>query len=141
MWVMVKDDPKWQTVEQMPRSSKRTKNNESGAYTSSSNTDMSVRVDKDEVEVRPINQKAAKEKSKLKRKGKAKESTSGMIKVLEGQWNELNEMMNNKAKNQEQFERLAKYDILLKDTSIISPKQREMHAQICAIIKQKHGIK
>ena len=72
VWVMVKDDPKWQMVTPMPKSSKRTKNNESGAYTSSSNADTSVGIDEDEAEVRPTDQKAAKEKSESKRKGKEK---------------------------------------------------------------------
>ena len=49
--------------------------------------------------------------------------------------------MDTKANNQEQFERLAEYDILLNDTLIMSPEQSEVHAQICAIIKEKYDIK
>ena len=44
-----------------------------------------MEVDEDEVEVRPIGQKAVKEKYKSKRKGKAKESALSMIEVLERQ--------------------------------------------------------
>ena len=72
VWVIVKDDPKWQTVVPMPRSSKRTKNNESDAYTSSSNVDKSVRPKQDEVEVRPTGQKTAKEKGQVKEERESK---------------------------------------------------------------------
>ena len=64
-----------------------------------------------------------------------------MTEVLVSQWNELKERMDIREKNQQRFERLAEFDILLKDTSIMSPEQREVHAQICAMIKEKHGIK
>ena len=69
---MVKDDPNWQTVIQLPRPSKRTKNNESSAYTSSFNANTSVGLEHDEVEVCPISQNAVKEMVSPKGRGKHK---------------------------------------------------------------------
>ena len=66
MWVLLKNDPKWRANTPLSTSSKRAKNNESGAYTSSSNAETN------DNEVRPIGQKATK--AQLKRKGKAKET-------------------------------------------------------------------
>ena len=60
------DNPKGQPVIPISRSTKRTKNTESGAYTSSSNANTSEDVEVDEVEVRPIGQKEAKDKAKRK---------------------------------------------------------------------------
>ncbi|XP_062114317.1 uncharacterized protein LOC133825380 [Humulus lupulus] len=62
-WRLLKDEPKWNTMYQ-PKGGKRKKVSESGAFTSSSNADISD----DEVrEVRPTGQKAAKSKGKEKK--------------------------------------------------------------------------
>ncbi|XP_062100780.1 glutathione S-transferase T3-like [Humulus lupulus] len=62
-WRLLKVEPKWNTMYQ-PTCGKRTKVSESGAFTSSSNADISD----DEVrEVRPTGQKATKRKGKEKK--------------------------------------------------------------------------
>ena len=67
----VKRSPKWKTNALLLGSSKKTKINESNAYTSSSNIDTSLDKDDNKVEVHPIGQKAAKAKIKAKRKTKS----------------------------------------------------------------------
>ena len=54
VWVILKNDPKWRVTAPISTSSKRAKNNKSGAYTSSSNAET------DNDEVHPIGQKTAK---------------------------------------------------------------------------------
>ena len=77
VWVMFKDDPKWQVVSPISRSLKRTKNDESSAYTISSNTDTSVRVKEDEVKVHPIGQK--KQKKRSSQGGRRKQRTMDKV--------------------------------------------------------------
>ncbi|XP_050222546.1 glutathione S-transferase T3-like [Mercurialis annua] len=60
VWVMLKDDPKWKANCPPQHASKKTRLDEFGAYTSSSNPDINIDIDDSEVEIRPIGQKAAK---------------------------------------------------------------------------------
>ena len=114
--------------------SKRTKNNESGAYTISSNANTSVGVKADEVEVCPIGQKAVNEKDKLKRKGKEKDNGESITHISNEKWNEWKEKMEAKIQIGEQIKKLAKFDILPKDILTMTSEQLEMHKKICKII-------
>ena len=138
VWVMVKDDPKWQPVIPISRSTKRTKNTESGAYTSSSNANTSEDVEVDEVEVRPIGQKAAKDKAK--RKGKAKDMGDTSANVRAEMWDTWNTKIDNKNKIGENLTELAAFDLLLRDVSSMNPEQLADHKKICDIIRKKYGF-
>ena len=84
----MKNDPKWRANAPLFTSSKRAKNNESGAYTSSSNAETN------DDEVHPIGQKASKTKSK--RKGKAKETAKKGTKDWHEMWNDFLELKRKK---------------------------------------------
>ena len=88
MWVLLKNDPKWRANALLSTSSKRAKNNESGAYTSSSNAKTN------DDEVCPIGQKATK--AQLKRKGKTKETAKKGTEDWHGMWNDFLETQKEK---------------------------------------------
>ena len=81
-------DPKWRANASLSTLSKRAKNNESGAYTSSSNAETN------DDEVCPIGQKATK--AQLKRKGKAKETAKKGMEDWHRMWNDFQETQKEK---------------------------------------------
>ena len=88
VWVILKNDPKWRATAPLSMSSKRAKDDESGAYTISSNAETN------DDEVRPIRQKAAK--AQLKRKRKAKETAKKGAEDWWGMWNDFLETQKEK---------------------------------------------
>ncbi|XP_062080210.1 uncharacterized protein LOC133784944 [Humulus lupulus] len=125
-WRLLKDEPKWNTMYQ-PKCGKRTKVSDTGAFTSSSNADISD----DEVrEVHPTGQKAAK------RKGKEKKDTHArFIEISEQKAYALEKLVAIKEKNAED-NRMTKYmDYLIMDTSHMTPEQKKDHENVCTYIK------
>ncbi|XP_062118265.1 glutathione S-transferase T3-like [Humulus lupulus] len=121
-----KDEPKWNTMYQ-PKGGKRTKVPDTGAFTSSSNADISD----DEVhEVRPTSQKATK------RKGKEKKDTHArFIEISEQKASALEKEATIKEKEAED-NRMTKYmDYLIMDTSHMTPEQKKDHENLCTYIK------
>ncbi|XP_062104444.1 glutathione S-transferase T3-like [Humulus lupulus] len=123
-WRLLKDEPKWNTMYQT-KGGKRTKVSDTGAFTSSSNADISD----DEVrEVRPIGQKAAK------RKGKEKKDTHArFIEISERKASALEKLVAIKEKEAED-NRMTKYmDYLIMDTSHMTHEQKKDHENLCYI--------
>lgn len=141
VWVMLKDDPKWRANPPLARASKKTKVNESGAYTSSSNADTSVDEDVDVVEVRPMGQKAAKEKAK--RKGKSQATDKFNNEEWEKKWRDVDEWRKEKLTKlenlQKSYELQADHQILTMDTSHMNADQLENHRFMCGVIKSKYN--
>ncbi|XP_062112862.1 glutathione S-transferase T3-like [Humulus lupulus] len=120
-WRLLKDEPKWNTMYQT-KGGKRTKVSDTGAFTSSSNADISD----DEVrEVRPIGQKAAK------RKGKEKKDTHArFIEISERKASALEKLVAIKEKEAED-NRMTKYmDYLIMDTSHMTHEQKKDHENL-----------
>ncbi|XP_062075746.1 uncharacterized protein LOC133779860 [Humulus lupulus] len=124
-WRLLNDEPKWNTMYQ-PKCGKRTKVSDTGAFTSSSNADISD----DEVrEVRPTGQKAAK------RKGKEKKDTHArFIEISERKASALEKLVAIKEKEAED-NRMTKYmDYLIMDTSHMTPEQKKDHENLYYIL-------
>ena len=115
----------------LPRSSKRTKNNKSGAYTS---LDANVDADPDNDEVHPMGQKASKSKAKGKRKGKGKETESSGSPYMD------DEILDKWISKKDEVMNYKDYDIMMKDASNMNPIQLALHEKICAKIREKWGI-
>ncbi|XP_062075953.1 glutathione S-transferase T3-like [Humulus lupulus] len=115
------DEPKWNTMYQ-PKGGKRKKVSESGAFTSSSNADISD----DEVrEVRPTGPKAARRKGKEKKDTHAK-----FIEISERKASALEKLVAIKEKEAED-NRMTKYmDYLIMDTSHMTPEQKKDHENL-----------
>ena len=133
----MKNDPKWRANAPLSTSSKRAKNNESGAYTSSSNAETN------DDEVRPIGQKATN--AQLKRKGKAKETAKKGTEDWHGMWNDFLETQKEKIaaaqKLSDATEKKTDYEIFTRDTSSMTVEQLEQHRRFCDAIKAKWGVK
>ncbi|XP_062075090.1 uncharacterized protein LOC133779107 [Humulus lupulus] len=125
-WRLLKVEPKWNTMYQ-PTCGKRTKVSESGAFTSSSNADISD----DEVrEVRPTGQKATK------RKGKEKKNTHArFIEISERKTVALEKLVAIKEKEAEDNKIKGYMDYLIMDTSHMTPEQKKNHEAMCTYIK------
>ncbi|XP_062089019.1 uncharacterized protein LOC133795581 [Humulus lupulus] len=125
-WRLLKDEPKWNTMYQT-KGGKRTKVSDTGAFTSSSNADISD----DEVrEVLPTGQKAAK------RKGKEKKDTHARFtEISERKASALEKLVAIKEKEAED-NRMTKYmDYLIMDTSHMTHEQKKDHENLCTYIK------
>ncbi|CAI9102939.1 OLC1v1001335C1 [Oldenlandia corymbosa var. corymbosa] len=92
----VRDAAHEAVVSTIEESSKRSRINESGSYTSSSNADRNVEINEIKEEVRPIGQKAAKKgKRKSKEKCKARDDDDELVELRQ-------KMMDLEAKKLEQ---------------------------------------
>ena len=124
----------------LSRAFKKTKINESGDYTSSSNADTSFEIDRNEDEIRPIGQKAANEKAKKKKKSKAAEQCNN--EGWDQKWAAIKEWREEKLakiKSMKQgYELQADHQILTMDTSHMNAEQLENHRFMCSIIKSKY---
>ncbi|XP_062103587.1 glutathione S-transferase T3-like [Humulus lupulus] len=132
LWRLLKDEPKWNTMYQ-PKGGKRTKVSDTGAFTSSSNADISD----DEVrEVSPTGQKAAK------RTGKEKKDTHArFIEISERKASALEKLVAIKKKEatikekEAEDNRMTKYmDYLIMDTSHMTREQKKNHENLCTYI-------
>ena len=125
-------------------SSKRSKTLESGAYTSSSNTDVPVDLDWNEDEERPIGQKAAKAKAKSKRKGKEKDTGKMTNEEWQEAWMNYNKKLEERvalAQNMKNaYDKKVDYEIFTRDTSGMTAEQLEQHRKFCDAIKARWGI-
>ena len=144
VWLMVKNDPKWKANYSLPRSSKRSKTSESGAYTSSLNMDIPVDLDWNEDEERPIGQKAAKAKAKSKRKGKEKDTEKMTNEEWQEAWMNYNKKLEERValaqdmKNA--YDKKVDYEIFTRDTSGMTAEQLEQHRKFCDAIKARYVI-
>ena len=139
-WRLLKEEPKWKS-DNSDSSCKRSKISNTGQYSTSSNTDAQT----DEVEYdpantvsRPIGQKAAKRKNKQK----VAESSNDAVDVitLTNAMKEKTDAMKRMAEAKETTNYNKWYEILMKDTSGMTPKQLETHQKFCDFVNRKLGL-
>ncbi|XP_073130496.1 uncharacterized protein [Henckelia pumila] len=140
VWRILKECEKY--APRHHHANKKARTSESEGHTTSSNPDTSIDVDDCEVRIRPMGQKAAKRKGKMKAVNVEK-----WEKKMDLRWQKLEELHMEKIELQKnevatrEAEALHKdYEILMKDTSDITPEQLNIHLKICAKLKRKHGI-
>ncbi|XP_030502551.2 uncharacterized protein LOC115717711 [Cannabis sativa] len=122
-WRLLKDEPKWNVMYQS-EGVKRAKVSRSGAYTSSSNVDISDHKVREE---RPIGQKATKRKGK----GKQDEQLATFYDINQWKANVLEKLVAVQEKKV-----MAKYmDYLFLGTSNMTPEQKKDHKNLVAHIK------
>ncbi|CAK8562181.1 unnamed protein product [Lathyrus sativus] len=164
-WRLLKDEPKW-LAGSSEASTKRTKNSASGAYSSSSNPQMSIEHDPSSPTLsrRPIGQKAAKRKEKeklmemsstpnvkydsLKDDFKKKFDLMSMFARdyarIEGEKVEIErkkvDAKIKKAGNAEERLKMNDLQILSKDTSNMDTRQLQAHDMLCDMIREKYGL-
>ena len=143
VWRIVKDSPRFDPQEDIQRTQKKTRINESGAYTSSSNPETSVDTDESVAQARPMGQKAAK------RKGKGKAGTKDNVPQgeLADIWVGIREQEQIKIQQQAEIIRqkdnelkLKHFEILFKDISGMSEQQKKDHGKVCEQIRMMYGL-
>ncbi|XP_073119536.1 uncharacterized protein [Henckelia pumila] len=140
VWRILREYEKY--APQHRHANKKARTSESEGHTTSSNSDTSVDVDDCEVRLRPIRQKAAKRKGKMKAVNAEKWEEK-----MDFRWQKLEELHIEKIELQKnevatrEAETLHKdYEILMKDTNDMTPEQLNIHLKICAKFKRKHEI-
>ncbi|XP_073126577.1 glutathione S-transferase T2-like [Henckelia pumila] len=140
VWRILRECEKY--APQHRHANKKARTSESEGHTTSSNPDTSVDVDDCEVRLRPMGQKAAKRKGKMKAVNAKKWEEK-----MDLRWQKLEELHMEKIELQKnevatrEAETLHKdYEILMKDTNDMTPEQLNIHLKICAKLKKKHGI-
>ncbi|XP_042387648.1 uncharacterized protein LOC121979731 [Zingiber officinale] len=116
-------------------SNKKARTSESGGNTSTSNPDTIVDLDDSEVRIRPIGQKAAKRKGK----SKAREGDT-MEHNIDKECQDIKEYQMQKMALREAEIFHKDYEILMKDTSEMTPGQLYLREKMVEKIKQRHGL-
>ncbi|XP_073152716.1 glutathione S-transferase T3-like [Henckelia pumila] len=140
VWRILKECEKY--APQHHHANKKARTSESEGHTTSSNPDTSIDVDDCEVRIRPMGQKAAKRKGKMKAVNvkKWEEKMDLRWQKLEELHMEKIELQKNEVATREAEALHKDYEILMKDTSEMTPEQLNIHLKICAKLKRKHGI-
>ncbi|CAO2163042.1 unnamed protein product [Urochloa humidicola] len=145
VWKILKDQPKWRRIGPQEEKNKRTKVDEYGAYTSSSNPDTDE-GDRQK-EKRPEGQKRAK--SKIRGKGKEKtlpqsplgmQPDEDMVLFHDAMSKRADALAKTAAVAAEKvrFDKIAKYmEYMDKDTTNFSAARKKVHDQICAQLEKE----
>ncbi|XP_042452744.1 uncharacterized protein LOC122037365 [Zingiber officinale] len=135
VWRVLREYEKYAPQPVSHHSSKKARTSESRGHTSTSNLDMCVDVDDCEVCIRPIEQKAAKKKGK----SKVRESDK-MEQSINTNWQDIKGYQMQKLVLQEAEVLHKDYEILMKDTSEMTPGQLRLHEKIVEKINQRYDL-